>query len=227
MSHVLDRPVWNSLATAHAHLAEGADLARRYPPALVPFAAVADTSAASLAALAALPAGDEVMAIVETEHLEPPAGLELVLKDNVVQMVATRAYERVSDSRIVPLTEADAAEMYDLAMLTKPGPFTLRAQALGMFWGIRIDGRLAAMAGQRFRVPGYAELSGLCAHPDFQGQGLGKLLFNFVSGEISARGETPFLHAYAANTHATALYERLGYRLRTEVKLTVLRRSAT
>ena len=226
MSHILDRPVWNSLTTAHAALAAGADRARRYPPSIVPFAAAADGSPDSLAALAALPSGDEVMAIVEAGDIDVPPGLETVLTDNLVQMVAQHRYERIDDPRIAPLTEADAAEMLALATLTKPGPFTLRAQALGTFWGIRIDGRLAAMAGQRFRVPGFGELSGLCTHPDFQGQGLGKLMFNFVAGEISARGETAFLHAFAGNTHATSLYERLGFTLRSPMHLLVVKRPA-
>src|SRR5690606_38050358 len=132
----------------------------------------------------------------------------------------------IADERIVPLTHADAAEMLELATLTKPGPFTLGAQSLGAFWGIRIDGRLAAMAGQRMRVPGFGELSGLCTHPDFQGRCLGKLLFNFVAGEISARGEVAFLHAYAANTVAVSLYERLGFVVRSPMHMLVIRRAA-
>jgi predicted GNAT family acetyltransferase len=34
---------------------------------------------------------------------------------------------------------------------------------------------------------------------------------------IRARGETPFLHASAANTTAIRLYEALGFRLRKRV----------
>lgn len=36
MSHILDRPVWSALRTAHAALAEGGEDARRYPPSIVP-----------------------------------------------------------------------------------------------------------------------------------------------------------------------------------------------
>ncbi|MGO8140919.1 GNAT family N-acetyltransferase, partial [Rhizobium leguminosarum] len=44
-------------------------------------------------------------------------------------------------------------------------------------------GRLVAIAGQRMRQTGFIELSGLCTHPDFQGLGIGTLLFRFVAGE--------------------------------------------
>jgi predicted GNAT family acetyltransferase len=80
------------------------------------------------------------------------------------------------------------------------------------------------MAGQRMRQPGFAELSGLCTHPEFQGRGLGTLLFRFVAGEIATRGETPYLHAYAGNTTAISLYNALGFRLRSEMSLRVVKR---
>lgn len=224
MSHILDRPIWSALETAHASLAEGNALARRYPPSIVPFAASADSSGESLDALAKLPFGEEVMAIVEAEPIIVPKGLVTLSNARLVQMMAQRPSERISDRRIEPLTEADAADMLALATLTKPGPFTLRAQSLGSFWGVKIDGRLVAMAGQRMRQTGFAELSGLCTHPDFQGRGLGTLLFRFVAGEIAARGETAYLHAYMTNAPAIALYEAMGFRIRSEMNFCVVKR---
>ncbi|WP_246677360.1 MULTISPECIES: hypothetical protein [unclassified Mesorhizobium] len=43
------------------------------------------------------------------------------------------------------------------------GPFTPEAPSLGDFWGIRVDGRLAAMAGERMKQPGCSEFSGVQA----------------------------------------------------------------
>lgn len=206
-------------------LSEGNADARRYPPSIVPFTALAENAPSS--ALLTLAAPGEVMAIVEKERADIPAGVSLVSEGALVQMVADRPFERISDDRIEPLTEADAAAMLELATLTKPGPFTLRAQALGTFWGIKHDGRLVAMAGQRMRQPGFGELSGLCTHPDFQGRGFGKLLFRHVAGEISARGEKAYLHAYATNEPAIALYKVLGFSLRTTLHVTILKRDAT
>jgi ribosomal protein S18 acetylase RimI-like enzyme len=224
MSHILDRPAWNALRTSHAALSEGGELARRYQPSIVPFAAAADGTATSLEALASLPALDEVMALVEAGPIAVPEGMTVIREDRLVQMVSEGPCTPTEDSRIKPLAEADAAEMLALATLTNPGPFTLRAQSLGTFWGVKVDGNLVAMAGQRMRLTGFAELSGLCTHPAFRGQGLGTLLFRFVAGEISARGETVFLHAFASNTPAISLYAALGFRLRTEMNLRVVKR---
>ena len=224
MRHILDRPIWSALDTAHASLAEGSPLARRYPPTIVPFAAAANATPESLEALAKLPEPDDAMALVEAGPIVIPGGLDIIMEGTLVQMVAKAPHEPVSDPRIVPLAEADAAEMLALAMLTKPGPFTLGAQRLGTFWGVKSEGRLVAMAGQRLRQTGFTELSGLCTHPQFQGRGLGTLLFRFVASHIASTGATAYLHAYATNNGAISLYRKLGFELRSEMNLRVVKR---
>jgi hypothetical protein len=54
--------------------------------------------------------------------------------------------------------DRDAPEMLALARLTEPGPFLPRTHVMGRFLGIRIDGRLAAMAGERMRFRGHIAL---------------------------------------------------------------------
>ena len=140
-------------------------------------------------------------------------------------MIAEQSMPAASDERIRQLTKDDAAEMLALASLTKPGPFTLEALSLGDFWGISIDGRLAAMAGERMKQPGYSELSGVCTHPDFRGAGLARLLSVFVAGRIAARGEIAYLHAYDSNAAAIRLYESIGFRLRSMMNMAMVQRA--
>jgi len=125
-------------------------------------------------------------------------------------------------SDIVELGDEDAPEMLALATLTEPGPFLTRTHRMGNFIGIRLEGRLAAMAGERMRFPGYTEVSGVCTHPDFRGRGLARRLSAAVMAAIVARGEQPFLHAWRSNQAAISLYESLGFELRTEVNVAVL-----
>lgn len=224
MNHILDRPAWSALTSRHAALSQGDDLARRYDPTIVPFAAARDDSEGSLQALGALPGPDESLVFVQADPIVLPRGFVATLTADGVQMILKRVPPKVSDERIERLTEADAAEMLDLATLTKPGPFTLRAQALGEFWGIKVDGRLAAMAGERMKADGFTEVSGVCTHPDFQGRGLGKLLSIFMTHRVLDRGETPFLHAFATNGTAIALYESIGFELRSMMNVAAVRR---
>ncbi len=224
MSDALDRPIWNALTGRHASIGEGAGPARRYQPSIHPFACGMDNSPVALAALAELAAPGDTQIFLQADEFVLPPGFVAVTTAGGVQMVAERHMRPLEDERIVKLGEADAADMLELATLTKPGPFTLRAQALGSFWGIRIDGRLIAMAGERLKVEGMTEVSGVCTHPDFRSRGLGRLMTLYAAGMIEARGERPFLHTYAANAAAIALYEKLGFRLRTPMNFAVVQR---
>ncbi|AZO20763.1 GNAT family N-acetyltransferase [Mesorhizobium sp. M1E.F.Ca.ET.045.02.1.1] len=225
MTHVLDRPIWSALATRHHVFAEGDTLARRYRPSIVPFAATAADDAQSLRALGKLLPPLESAILVQTDEITLPAEIAAVSTASLVQMIAEQPVQAVSDERVQRLTRDDAAEMLALASLTRPGPFTLEALSLGEFWGVKIDGRLAAMAGERMKQPGYTELSGVCSHPDFRGGGLARLLSLFVANRIMARREVPYLHAYASNVAAVGLYQSIGFRLRTTLNMAVIQRA--
>lgn len=225
MKHMLDRPVWSALETRHRTFSEGNERARRYRPSIIPFAATATDDAESLRALGRLLPTDENTVLAQADPIALPPDLVAVSTAAAVQMVADRPLQALADARIEQLTPQDAAGMLALASLTRPGPFTLEALSLGEFWGVRIDGRLAAMAGERMKQPGYAELSGVCSHPDFRGGGLARLLSLFVAGRIMARGEVPYLHAYADNAAAIRLYESIGFRLRSPMHIAVVRRA--
>ncbi|NUS18612.1 MAG: GNAT family N-acetyltransferase [Mesorhizobium sp.] len=224
MKHILDRPVWSALETRQRAFAEGSDLARRYRPSIIPFAATATDDPENLHALGRLlPAGENAI-LAQAHSIVLPPALVATMTADAVQMIA-EAFQTVADPRIEQLTRQDAAEMLALASLTKPGPFTLEALSLGEFWGVKIDGRLAAMAGERMKQPGYSELSGVCSHPDFRGGGLARLLSLFVANRIMARGEVPYLHAFANNAAAIRLYESIGFRLRSAMNIAVVRRA--
>ncbi len=225
--HPLDHPVWASLTGAHAPLSVGGARARRYLPDVNRFAATPDDGPESLAALAALLAPGESVLLLQVPPIEAPLGLRVVKRALGVQMEATRDLrgEDIGEG-IAALGEPDAPEMLMLATLTEPGPFLARTHAMGDFIGVRREGRLVAMAGERFRVPGHAEVSGVCTHPEARGLGLARRLSAAVAARIQARGEQPFLHAWETNTPAIALYETLGFRVRTKVNVAVLERVA-
>lgn len=225
--HALDRPVWASLATYHAALSEGGRLARRFAPDVNLFASACDDSEEALVALATLVAPGERIFVLQAPAIVVPTGFSVTKAAKGVQMVASRGMhlEAASGEGLSTLTDSDAPEMLDLARLTDPGPFLARTHAMGTFVGIRINGRLAAMAGERMRMPGYTEVSGVCTHPEFRGRGLARRLSAAVAAAIESRGEQPFLHAWKTNLPAISLYEQLGFRKRTDVNVAVLERS--
>ena len=224
--HPLERPVWSALTSRQAPISMRRGAAVRFAPDYGIFAALADPSAASLADLSALVAETGDVAIVEAAAAPPAPGTVVVSEALCWQMVMEEPTPGPPPAfEIVVLTEADAPEMLALATLTRPGPFFGRTHQLGRFIGVKQDGVLVAMAGERMQPAGFTEVSGVCTLPDHRGRGYAAALMREVAGRIVARGETPFLHAYAANTGAIGLYETLGFRFSRELVMTSLTRA--
>jgi predicted GNAT family acetyltransferase len=225
MPHPLDHPVWSALSTRQRPLAQGDHRALRLASDYGWFAASADKSPENLSALATLPIDEVGLFLVEAAPTPQPAGMVVVSEAACRQMVADAVEAVENPFDIVPLGDADAAEMLDLALLTKPGPFSTATHRLGEFIGVREGGKLVAMADERMKPDGFAEVSGVCTHPDHRGHGYARVLSSIVGRRIVARGEIPFLHAFETNTGAMRLYEQLGFRDRSGITLTLLRRA--
>lgn len=222
----LDRPLWASLTGPHAHLAQGEGPVRRYRPEINHFVGWAEDKPETLASVAGLVAPGEQVYAGQVDPLPDLPGLATVVRRSAVQMVHDDITPPLGgDGEIVELGAGDASDMLALALLTQPGPFEAETWRMGRFFGVRRAGRLAAMAGQRMHPPGFVELSGVCTHPDLRGGGLATRLTNHVTRTILETGETPFLHAWADNTGAIALYEKLGYRLRSKMNVAVFERA--
>lgn len=225
MTHPLDKPIWSALASRQAHFANGGELARAFPADVSPFAAARDPSPEAVQALAALVPVDGDISLLEMAPPPPPSGIAATEIDGV-QMVLNAFPAGGKAHDIIPLGEADAAEMLALALLTKPGPFRPRTHTMGRFIGIRDGDRLVAMGGERLALDGFTEVTALCTHPDYRGRGYGEALLRAVGQRILADGLTPFLHVYAANTGAIGLYERMGFAIRARVKHAIWKRNA-
>ncbi len=223
-AHPLDRPVWNAFTGPQVALAARGGGAVRLDPAYGPFAATVDSSAEALADLAAMVAPGETVWLVEREEWAVPPSFALVRTAPLVQMVAELPMPlQPGDEEIELLGDADAAEMSALALATEPGPWGERTRHYGQFYGVRRDGKLAAMAGERMRPSAdFAEVSAVCTWPEFRGQGLAGKLIRRVMAGFTARGQVPFLHSYAGNAKAIALYETLGFTARAEMVVTML-----
>ncbi|MCA8427102.1 GNAT family N-acetyltransferase [Burkholderia seminalis] len=221
-THVLNRVAWNALTGKQRHLALGNDRAWRFPSAIAPFAAIADTSAASFDALRELVAAHGPAALVTPDEIEPPAGWAVVRRATLLQMVWQGSPDPADESEHVTLGEGDVPDMLALTTAAQPGPFGPRTVELGCYIGVRSAGRLAAMAGERMRVDGYTEISAVCVDAAFRRQGLAARLIRSLIASIGARAETPFLHVLTTNQVAIERYVALGFVVRREMRLLVL-----
>lgn len=224
MSHPLDRPVLSALRGARqASLAITTGAAMRFSPGYATFAVCPDPSPQALDDLARLDMPEGLLITVEAEDMAMPQGL-VAAKDAVLAQMILSKPARFDRAGIVvePLGEADAADMLALATLTEPGPFYDKTHLLGDFVGVRHDGRLVAMAGERMKPDGFTEVSGVCVHPDARGRGYAGAMIKVVTDHILARGEQAFLHSYPDNAGAMALYHGLGFVERVRMNMRVL-----
>lgn len=209
---VLDAPAAAALAGPHAGFARRLGAAACYDPDVSPFAVLPPGADAGAWADLAELIGPGGAAVLIGDH-EIPAGWDVPWRDDVVQLVDATGVG-ADEPEAITLTPADVPEMLALVELTRPGPFRARTIEMGSYLGLRLDGRLVAMAGERMRLRGFTELSAVCTDPAYRGRGLATRLIRAVAAGVHARGETPFLHAASTNTGAIRLYESMGFAVR-------------
>jgi len=224
METALDNPAWWALNSYHASFAVGGDLAKRYQPGILPFAACHPVGQYSMAALDPLIKAGEFFYLIG-ELPQPPAGWMIELELPCAQMIGPAAITASEDVPISLLGEADKDEMYDLITSAQPGYYNMDTLRLGTYYGIRMNGRLVAMAGERLRLKGYTELSAICTHPEYRGQQYAQRLIARLCRLHYTTGITPFLHVAIRNEQAIRLYEYMGFTHRRQISFWRIRKT--
>ena len=225
MSHPLDNPVWESLTSHHAALARRTTNAARYPADAAPFVAVDVADAHAAGQLASLvDAGETVLFVGPAPPLQSIWSVEPLVF--IAQMTCDSRLAVNDGPSIIELSRAHVADMLALTALVYPHYFRPRTIEMGRYFGIYDGNTLAAMAGERMRFGRHQEISAICTHPDYGGRGYAQRLTATLTNDILDSGRAPFLHVSHANTRAKSLYERLGYRFRTDIPLLAVKHVA-
>lgn len=215
---VLDNPAWFALTGPQAALAVREGSAARFDPAMSPFIGMSDDGDESWSDLARLLGPGAPAVMFQTGHV--PSGWTETFSGRGWQMIGptVESLDPVGDDpELIRLGPDDAPEMFELAARTRPGPFERRTPDFGGYFGVRRDGVLVAMAGERLHPPGWTEISAVCTDEAARGQGLAGRLVRRVAASIAERGDQAMLHVAVSNTAAIALYERIGFHIRREV----------
>lgn len=228
MAHVLDNMIWSSITTGNRNISTIDGDVGCYDPQIAPFAAAKEWNEKNWENLhALLPAGRKIAASYYERKKPDEAQWEILQEMECYQMV----YEKPTDSfttgcssLIVPLGTEHVPQMLELTALTKPGPFFEKTILFGNYFGIFVDGRLAAMTGQRMNPVPYMEVSAVCTHPDFRGKGYAKSTMLHVMKLILENSSIPFLHVLTGNTSAIRLYESIGYTIREKRFIDMIKR---
>lgn len=225
MPHPLDNPVHASLTGPHASLALRSGDAARYPADVAPFFSLAGSGTDASDAFEALVApGETVFALGARPQVDARAEVRHLA--DLLQMVCTTRIAEVDGPPIVPLGEDRRDAVLELTALVYPHYFRPRTMALGRYFGIFEDGRLAAMIGERMAAAQWQEISAVCTHPEHTGRGLARRLLARLGNDVLAQGRTPFLHVSPDNERAIALYADNGYEVRRRIAFWSVRRPA-
>lgn len=223
--HVLDNPIWNTLATRHSAIARVHGEVARYPAQIAPFLGVAHEGVDTTQALPALLEPGETTLLLGVLP-QVPEGYETRLLAMLAQMQCVAPVEVVDGPEIIELDESHRADVLELTALVYPHYFRPYTMQLGRYFGIYQDGRLAAIIGERMGTPDWQEVSAVCTHPDFLGRSYARRLLAMLGNDILASGRTPYLHVAQENRRAVELYLRSGYTQRREIPFWSLQRHA-
>jgi len=228
LAHILDNTIWNAIITGNRDIATVSGNVGYYHPAIAPFAGVREWNNANLEKLHELLPANRRVAVSCEERIKLDGTKWKVLQQmDCCQMVyETRVASFITQasSLILPLGMEHVSQMLELTALTKPGPFLKKTILFANYFGIFVEGRLAAMTGQRMHPVPYMEVSAVCTHPDFRGKGYAKALMLHVMKIILDNSFTPFLHVLTNNASAIQLYESIGFRIRKKLFIDVIER---
>jgi GNAT superfamily N-acetyltransferase len=225
MEPILDNPAWSALNSIHQSFALGTERAKRYRPGVVPFAACALEQKIGVAAELNpwIADGESFYMIGEL----PVLPLEWVIEHELPchQMMGPAEIALKPSTEISLLSEADKEEMFALINSVQPGYYEMDTRLMGAYYGIRQEGKLVSMAGERMRMEGFSELSAVCTHPGYTGRLYAQQLIAHICRHHYATGVQTFLHVAKANERAVRLYEHLGFTHRREIMFRRIRKN--
>jgi predicted GNAT family acetyltransferase len=214
-TEVLDNPVWNSMTNGHSHLGQTRGQAFTYHPQVCPFSGIEEPTEKALTDLWELTPDEGIVAVMTRSKALPQTNRWKLLKGYYTSQMIHQHSQPAPELDYVELSTADIPHMIDLVRLTEPGPFESRTIEFGEYIGVYSGDQLLAMAGERLQPSGWVEVSGVCTHPDAQGQGLAAALVQEIVARIRNRGQQAFLNVLNGSPSeltAKGVYQRLGFR---------------
>jgi len=126
-------------------------------------------------------------------------------------------------TRLMPAEVGDLNRLYDLGFSS-----WLPADAIrhGVYYGIRVGGRLVAAAGTHVisREAGLGVVGNVMTHRDHRSQGYAKLTTGAVTAELLRSCEHVVLNVRSDNPPALAAYRALGFQEHTRFEERIVRR---
>ncbi|MBX3029506.1 MAG: GNAT family N-acetyltransferase [Chloroflexi bacterium] len=147
----------------------------------------------------------------------------------MVRMWVDRASFRPAPSSAVRLVAADIGELNKLYEFGLTSWLPSDAVANGVYYGVRLEGRLVAAAGTHVigRQLGLAAVGNVLTHRDFRGRGYAKAVTGAVTQELLRFCDQVVLNVRADNPPALGAYRALGYQEHTRFEERLVHRKGS
>lgn len=131
----------------------------------------------------------------------------------MVRMWVDRTRFRPYPAEVQRLLPVEIGELNRLYQLGFASWLPSSAIAEGVYYGIRVNGRLIAAAGTHVisREARLAVVGNVLTHVDFRGRGYAKAVTSAVTGELLRSCDQVALNVRSDNPPALQAYQRLGY----------------
>lgn len=222
--NVLDNPIFHALQTTQHHFSEGNEQVLKFKSSILPFAGANTNDGQALTALLPFMENGETL-FIKDQFDQIPSEFQVMGIVNCWQMVYTPGNIQVPiTADVAALTGEDAASLFQLVDTVQPGFFKPGTSSIGQYFGIRSEGQLVAVAGERFRMPGFTELSAICTLPTHTGKGYAQQLIQVLCEHNLANGQQVLLHVVDSNERAIKVYEKMGFAKRMDLPLLKLKK---
>lgn len=205
----LNNPAWYSLLETHQKFAIGNDIIQRYPPSIAPFVASQFDKGGGDELKNWVKPNESFFIIGDLPLL--PEGFVVESRLLCVQMICKATIKIAETATIEALTYLDEAQMTDLINRVQPGYYLPGTRLMGDYFGIRVNGHLVAITGERMRMHELTEISAVVTDPKFTGRGFAQQLIAKTVNKNIESGTIPFLHVAETNKRAIDLYTYLGF----------------
>jgi ribosomal protein S18 acetylase RimI-like enzyme len=131
----------------------------------------------------------------------------------MIRMWVDRSTFQPTMARVERLLPVEVGELNRLYQLGFAAWLPATAVAEGVYYGIRVNGRLVAAAGTHVinRDAGLAVVGNVLTQADHRGRGYAKAVTSAVTAELLRACDEVVLNVRADNPPAIAAYRRLGY----------------
>ena len=215
----LNNPAWYALTETHRDFAIGTSEIKKYQRYIAPWVAHHSTGKNILAQLDPFIEKEESVYVFDEMPLLP-SNYIFETEVRCLQMICFEEIKSISNTAVIEkLEEADGDELESIINLVQPGYYNPGTRLMGEYYGIKQSGQLVAVAGERIRMNGLTEISGVVTHPDFAGRKYAQQLVTHVTNKNITAGIIPFLHVAETNERAIKLYEHIGFVTRRNISV--------